>query len=75
LLVTDTEQSSMQSVYRQRLQALELATCRIDGGPFVVFQTRQGECPMLKIIAVAMASMDGAMQSPGASNDPHHYGL
>jgi hypothetical protein len=30
---------------------------------------------MLKIIAVAMASMDGAMQSPGASNDPHHYGL
>jgi hypothetical protein len=30
---------------------------------------------MLKIIVGVMASMNGAMQSTGAPNDPHHYCL
>jgi hypothetical protein len=30
---------------------------------------------MRKIIVGVMVSMDGVMQSPGASNDPHHYRL
>jgi hypothetical protein len=30
---------------------------------------------MQKIIVGAMVSMDGIMQSPEPSNDPHHYRL
>jgi hypothetical protein len=44
-----------------------ICTGRIGGDLFVVFQTRQGEETMLKIGVVAIASVDGVMQLPGAT--------
>jgi hypothetical protein len=51
---------------RTARQDVNVGTCRIGSGPFVLGSYKARRVPMQKIIVGAMVSLDGVMQSPGA---------